>query len=175
MKKLFLISFSVMALCFSAMAQDFRPFRVDAGLGYSIPFNDGFNGGILFYLEPKYEVIPQVSVGLRWEGALFGGGNAEGVSIAMSSGYLLTGDYHFNNNRFRPFAGIGLGGFARGGVSASDTDFDVDAGTSFATMLRAGIDVSHFRLAASYNMAFGDEMFHHFAITVGFYIGGGRR
>jgi len=172
MKKAIFLSCLAMALCFSAVARDFTPFRVDAGLGYAVPFNDGFSGGMLFYVEPKFEVIPQVSVGLRWEGSLFGGGDAEGGSIRISSGYMLTGDYHINNNAFRPFVGMGLGTFVMGEIG---TDAGAYAGTNFATMLRAGFDVSHFRLTASYNMAFASEMFHYFAITAGFYIGGGRR
>jgi len=177
MKKLFVVSLVLLAFSLSASAQDFKPFRVDGGIGYGIPFNEGLDGGILFYLEPKYEVIPQLSVGIRWEGAFFGGGSDEGVSIKMSSGYLATGDYYFNNNSFRPFVGAGLGVFASGGASVNvgTETIKVDGSTNFATMVRAGFDISHFRLTASYNLAFDEDTLNFLAITVGFYIGGGKK
>jgi outer membrane protein X len=179
MKKLLLSVALFCGVALSVQAQDFTPFRVDGGVGYGLPFNDGLDGGVLFYLEPKYEVIPQLSVGIRWEGALFAGAN-EGVSVNLSSAYLATGDYFFTNNKFRPFVGLGLGAYSVGGGSidlGNGQTSDVDGETNFGALLRAGFDVSHFRLALAYNYGgkAGEETFHFFSATIGFYIGGGKK
>ncbi|GHT18190.1 hypothetical protein AGMMS4956_21650 [Bacteroidia bacterium] len=145
-------------------------------MGYAVPFADGYDAGLLFYLEPKYEVVPQIAVGLRWEGALFAGAT-EGVSVSMSSGYYATGDYYFTNSRFRPFAGVGLGAYSTGSASVTINDQTIkgDKETTFGALIRAGFDVSHFRLSASYNLATTKEMFHFVSISLGFYIGGGKK
>jgi len=177
MKKFFLVPLFVLALSLSANSQDFKPFRLDAGAGYGIPFPEGLNGGLLFYVEPKYEIAPQISVGIRWEGSLFGGAE-EGVSIKLSAGYMATGDYYFNNESFRPFVGIGAGVFAVGGMDIEEEGETIkgEGATNFAAMARVGFDYSHFRLTASYNHAFTEgKAFNFIALTVGFYIGGGKR
>src|SRR6476661_5325969 len=76
------------SLCFSAMAQskqsELKPFKVDVSLGYAIPAGTGAKGGVLFAVEPKYAVIPDLSVGVRFEGAVvarFGGYDQEGVPL----------------------------------------------------------------------------------------------
>jgi outer membrane protein X len=173
MKKLLLSAALLCGIALSVQAQDFKPFRVDGGVGYGLPFTEGLDGGVLFYLEPKYEVIPQLSVGIRWEGSLFAG---EGLDAKLSSAYMATGDYFFTNNKFRPFAGLGLGAY-----SIANADFgsngELKSKSNFGALLRAGFDVSHFRLALAYNYGgkIGEETFHFFSATVGFYIGGGKR
>ena len=180
MKKLFVVFLFLVGLCISATAQDFKPLRLDGGLGLGIPFTKGFDAGVLFYLEPKYEIVPrQIAVGVRWEGSLFAGKNAEGSSFSAktSFGYMATGDYYFGNKSFRPFAGLGLGAFkVNAGEASTDNTGKVNFGTNFATMLRTGFDLSHFRLTASYNHAFAKGgAFNFFGITAGFYIGGGKK
>jgi outer membrane protein X len=178
MKKLLLSAALLCGIALSAQAQDFTPFRVDGGAGYGLPFNDGLEGGVLFYLEPKYEIIPQLSVGIRWEGSLFAGAT-EGISVKLSSAYMATGDYFFTNNKFRPFVGAGLGAYAIGGSSIEIEGINIEAEgkTNFGALLRAGFDVSHLRLALAYNYGgkTGDETFHFFSATIGFYIGGGKK
>ena len=180
MKKILILSLAlILGIGATVQAQDFKPFRVDGGVGYGLPFTDGLDGGVLFYLEPKYEVIPQLSVGIRWEGALFAGAG-EGVSVKLSSAYMATGDWFFNNNKFRPFVGLGLGAYSIGGSSIdvqNQGKIDVEGETNFGALLRAGFDISHFRLALAYNYGgkIGEETLHFFSATVGFYIGGGKR
>jgi outer membrane protein X len=176
---LFIALFCGLAMSVQAQGGDFVPFRVDGGMGYGSPFNESLNGGVLFYLEPKYEIVPQISAGLRWEGALFAG-VGDNVSVKLTSSYMLTGDYYFTNNKFRPFAGLGLGAYKIAGAEvevANVTTPDVDATTNFGFLLRAGFDISHFRLALAYNYGgkTGNETFHFFSATIGFYIGGGKR
>ncbi|MCL2098792.1 MAG: outer membrane beta-barrel protein [Bacteroidales bacterium] len=176
MKKL-IILFAVVALTISATnAQDFKPFRVDLGGGYALPFTNPYKGGFGFYLEPKYEVQPQLAIGLRLEALFFGGSDVEGQSagIKLSSGYMATGDYYLNNESFRPFVGLGLGIFRTGAIEINSSALEGSSGTNFSAMARAGFDFYHFRLAASYNAAFAEKMFHYLALNIGFYIGGGK-
>ena len=66
------ITFSVLFLSavIISNAQTFKPFKVDVSTGYAIPGGKEAKGGILFALEPKYAVIPNLSVGLRFEAAV---------------------------------------------------------------------------------------------------------
>jgi len=192
MKKIFVVLALLAGSMSFVMAQDveFKPFRVDAGVGYAIPFTEGLDGGVSMYLEPKYEIVPQIALGLRWEGAFLAGASDDELGIKgkvqLNSSYLLTGDYYLNNNKFRPFVGLGLGFYQIAGASA-DLSFDledfgsVDAGvadkTNFGGMLRAGFDASHFRLTVSYNYGgkVFDETYSYLGISLGFYIGGGKK
>jgi outer membrane protein X len=179
MKKFLFLSVLLLGVAFTVQSQDFKPFRVDGGLGYGIPFGNAYDGGVLFYLEPKYEIASQIAVGLRWEGTLFAGAAVDGesASASLSSGYLATGDYYFNNNKFRPFAGIGLGLHRIAGVSIDDESIEGEGKTNFGGLVRAGFDVSHFRFTLSYNYAgkIGNETHHYLGVTAGFYIGGGKK
>ncbi len=185
MKKLVFAAVMLCGLVLSARAQEFKPFRVDLGAGYALPFSDGAKGGALFYLEPKYAVMDQISVGFRWEGSLMASVAPDGSKgdAKLSSAYMATGDYFLNNNSFRPFAGVGLGAYSIAGASASITIGDataessVDAKTNFGFMIRAGFDISHFRFTVSYNNAgkVGDETHHFLGISVGAFFGGGNR
>jgi len=148
----------------SAIAQsksELKPFKVDVSLGYAIPGGSGSKGGVLFAVEPKYAVISNLSVGLRFEGAViarFSGYDNEGnalASVKAAGSYLATGDYYFTNNySFRPFAGAGVGLFSLAGaeVNTGTGDGSVSAGSKFGGMIRAGIEASHFRLGLEYNI-----------------------
>ena len=186
MKKLFVI---VAFLCtaFIVKAEDYKAFRVDVGLGYAQPSG---GGGVLFAVEPKYAITPNISAGLRMEGAVMAkiqwaylngqyvdSGSTE---VKANGSYLVTGDYHFTTNKFRPFGGLGLGVYSIAGASvdynSTYEDISVDAQNNFGFMLRAGFDVSHIRLAAEYNFAGKDSFdksYNYLGIKFSVYIGGG--
>jgi len=160
MKKIYLI-LSLTVLYFSAFAQkDLKPFKVDLSLGYAIPGGTGSKGGILFATEPKYAVLSNLSVGLRIEGAIVARfscydqeGNAMSASVKASASYLATGDYYFTNTySLRPFAGAGVGIFSLAGVEANSSSGNVSAGSKFGGMIRAGVEISHFRFGIEYNI-----------------------
>jgi hypothetical protein len=160
MKKIYLI-LSLTVLCFSAFAQkDLKPFKVDLSLGYAIPGGPGSKGGVLFAVEPKYAVISNLSVGLRMEGAVvarFSGydqeGNVMNASVKASGSYLVTGDYYFTDNySLRPFAGAGAGIFTLAGVESNSSSGNVSVGSKFGGMIRAGVELSHFRFGIEYNI-----------------------
>ena len=190
MKKLFLLVAGCMFFAATSVhAQvEYKPFRVDIGLGYA--FASG-GGGVLFNVEPKYAVIPQLSVGLKMEADIivrdiaYKENGIESTASAAAQGivsYLATADYHLMQAGFRPFVGAGLGiyNIAAASVKASTAGSEekVGASTNFGGLLRAGFDVGHFRLALAYNFAgkdAADSNTGFLSLSVGAYIGGGKR
>ena len=162
MKNLVAILFFSSILSYSSNSQEavFKPFKVDVSLGYARPGGDGAKGGILFAVEPKYAVIPALSVGLRMEAALvarFSGYDENGetmdASVKASGSYIATGDYYFRANKdFRPFTGGGVGIYSIAGVEASENSGEVSAGSKFGGLVRSGFEYSHFRFGIEYNI-----------------------
>jgi hypothetical protein len=196
------ITFSILLLSSVVFAKaqtesPFKPFKVDVSIGYAMPGGEGAKGGVLFAIEPKYEVIPNLSVGIRWEGAIMVRGtvNADGTvakADAKAAGsYLLTGDYYFTQNTVRPFAGLGLGLYNLAAATADNSGVtSAGASSKFGEMVRAGVELSHFRIGVEYNIVPSTTLetinsstgAHttnkskngYLGIKVGFCIGGGR-
>jgi outer membrane protein W len=166
MKKLTLIL--ALGLFASAVnAQDkkegeLKPFKVDVSLGYAIPGGSGAKGGLLFVVEPKYAVMPNLALGLRIEGAIMARGTETtngttttevDVDVKAASSYLATADYYLNNNySFRPFVGAGLGIYSLASASVNSTSTSAGSGSKFGEMVRAGFEAGHFRLGLEYNI-----------------------
>ena len=168
-----------------AQAQTFKPFKVDASIGYANPQGNIAKAGVLFALEPKYAVVDALALGLRWEGALTAaihydnqGQRVTGDVNALSS-YLLTGDYYFSNKRFRPFAGAGTGFFRVANIDADTDDINdpnysasEDYATKYGFMLRGGFEYGHLRGGLEYNII--GERTNYLGIKLGITFGGGR-
>jgi len=161
MKNLLAIVLFCSLFSLSAIAQkDLKPFKVDVSVGYAIPGGEGAKAGVLFAVEPKYAVIPNLSVGLRMEAAVvarFNGydenGEAIEGSVKGSASYVATGDYYFRNNySFRPFVGGGAGVYTTAGLQVNETSGEVSGGTKFGGLVRSGFEVSHFRFGIEYNI-----------------------
>jgi hypothetical protein len=71
MKKV-LFGLSILATSILANAQEttFKPFKFDIATGYAVPGGSGTKGGLIFAFEPKYALNDNITVGLRWEGAV---------------------------------------------------------------------------------------------------------
>jgi outer membrane protein W len=164
MKKMY-VSLCFAIACLSAIAQskqsEFRPFKVDASIGYAMPAGSGAKGGILAALEPKYAVMDNLSLGLRMEVAVvarFSGYDENGqpldVSVKASGGYLATADYYLTNNySLRPFVGAGAGIYTIATAEESSSGSGgAGADSKFGGMIRAGIEAGHFRLGVEYNI-----------------------
>jgi outer membrane protein W len=168
-----------------AHAQTFKPFKVDVSLGYANPRGNIAKAGVLFALEPKYALADALSLGLRWEGALTAAihYNANGQSVTSDvnalSSYLVTADYYFSNNRFRPFAGAGTGLYRVANISADDEDVNdpnyspsTEYSSKYGFMLRGGFEFGHFRAGLEYNII--GERNNYLGIKLGVCFGGGR-
>ena len=195
MKKI-VLSFLMLASVAIANAQyEFKPFKVDVSLGYAIPGGEGAKGGVLFVIEPKYAVIPNLSVGLRMElavmarGTVDAYGNSADVDVKAAGSYLVTGDYYFTSNTVRPFAGAGLGIYSLAAASVANENTSAGASSKFGEMIRAGVEISHFRVGLEYNIVPKTTMEYinsngvktttsmkngYIGIKVGFCIGGGK-
>ena len=163
MKNLLAIFILSATISLSAKAQDggdLKPFKIDLSMGYAIPGGEGAKGGIIFAVEPKYAVIPNLAVGLRMEGAIiakFSGydeeGNAMNTKVKAAGSYLATGDYYFTNNyALRPFAGAGAGIFSIAGIEVNSSSENISGGSKFGGMIRGGIEAGHFRIGLEYNI-----------------------
>lgn len=189
MKKLFfIISLFAASTAVQAQSKMYKPVKVDLALGYGF----GNAKGVVFSLEPKYNIQDQIAIGLRMEGALLGGMEIESdangatdaeISISAINSYLVTGEYYLSNNSFRPLVGLGTGVYSMGSISTSTNDDNledgnVDVGTRFGLAPRVGFEVGHFRMGLEYNLITGqpkDFNRNYFATKIGFFFGGGKR
>jgi len=151
---------------------EYKPFRIDLGLGYAIA--DG-GGGLLVNFEPKYAVIPQLSVGFKFEWDFIVRDISEHAGVGQRiDSYLVTADYHLLTGSFRPFVGTGFGIYQIAAASLAG----IGDKNNFGTLLRAGVDVSHFRAVFAYNLPGKDKLKNKtgfYSITVGAYIFGGKK
>ena len=126
--------------------QDFKPFKVDIGLGGAAqPYQPG---GLLIYMEPSYSFTDYFKTGIRLEQAI--------LSMKDIGSSALTFDYYFTNNDvFRPFAGGGFGYYntsAYGGCDPGPTTIKTVRNTkNSGAFLRTGFEVGHFRLGIEYD------------------------
>lgn len=184
----------------STQAQQEGRFRMGMDLGPAIPKNGGI--GALFNLEPKVNIAHNMNVGIR-----FGvSGLAKDVTYfnisedyegEVSANISVSGtfDYYFNkgNSNAAPFVGAGFGYYALSSLDIENGDLDnpdaignLVANFKWAPMLRAGVELGKFRMAAEYNFVpasdlqntagdvIGEAINQYFGFTLGFYIGGGR-
>jgi len=189
MKKLliiFLLALSTRAvLAQKIWDREFKPFKIDASAGYAIPQASGAKGGLLFALEPKYAFLgDQLSFGLRLEAAILTpvedtSDISSQQSQANVSG-LLTGDYYFNNNDFRPFLGGGFGLYSVVNQTGKDEGAllpNADFSNKLGIMLRGGFEWGHLRTGLEYNFVSSNSSeakYGYFGIKVGIILGGGR-
>ena len=75
------------------------------------------------------------------------------ASVKASGSYLATADYYFTDHySIRPFAGAGAGIFTIAGVESTSSSDKVSVGSKFGGMVRAGVELSHFRFGVEYNI-----------------------
>lgn len=194
MKKFIFLALFTLITSFS-FAQVKDRFRVNLDLGYTIPTNGG--GGILFTIEPKWNLTDNMNVGIRWQSAAMSKGltiDASGTttnsSISANSSFLGTYDYYFNSgsSSFAPYVGAGLGLYVLGNMSienSANNDASISAGSKFGGVIHGGFEAGKFRMGVEYNLipksdsyltngTMGKVSNSYIGITLGFFIGGGR-
>ena len=185
MKKLLtLILFS--GIMVSAFAQKetgtdnlkFKKFKTDVSFGYAKPLVTSSGGGVLFAIEPKYAIIDQVSIGLRIEAAVTAKIDKAGnnSSAKANASYLFTSDYYFNNHKFRPFGGAGLGIYTTASVDKNTiitSSGTLPTASKFGFMARVGFEYGHLRLGVESN--FLADKAGYLGFKLGVCIGGGHK
>lgn len=199
MKKLLFIVFAI-AIFHSSQAQHAGRFRMGMDLGPAIPKNGGI--GALVNFEPKVNIRHNLNIGLRFGVAAL----AKDVTyfdliddyegeVSANISFSGTIDYYFNkgNSAAAPFIGGGFGYYTLSSLDIENGDFDtpedignLEADFKWAPMIRAGVELGKFRMAAEYNFIptsnlqntsgdiIGEAINEYFGFTLGFYVGGGR-
>ncbi|HLN54090.1 MAG TPA: hypothetical protein VK212_10310 [Lentimicrobium sp.] len=174
--------------CFGTNAQSklYKAAEADIGLIVAFPTNPDLNIGFGGYFEPRYNVADRVSAGVRFEvvaiasneGAIINGDVVE-INVSGVTSFLLTGDYYFTDTYIRPFAGAGVGLFILGDVDYVSEQVVTDRlGTRFGYVPRIGIEASHLRLTAEYNIITGLTEINsrdYIGLKLAITIGGGRK
>lgn len=193
MKKIILSVF-IVVLSWSGYAQKEGGFRVGLDLGV-VPANGG--GGVLFSLEPKYNIKDNMNVGLRIGLAAIvrdvnDSGSTTSAKVSANGSYVATYDYYFNGagNSFVPYLGAGAGYFSVANVAFDDTNnsnyVNIDATGKLGGLVRGGFEWSKFRMGLEYNLVpestlqdingtnKGTVANSYVGIHLGFYVGGGK-
>ncbi|WP_194974132.1 hypothetical protein [Aquiflexum lacus] len=188
----------IFGFTFTANGQEKGKFRVGLDLGYTVPMAGG--GGLLYYLEPKYNIRENMNIGLRIGGATMlrdivysSNTNAGSAKISVNISYVLTYDYYFKTegSSFAPFVGGGIGWMRFASLDWETTADPEDFGflgtrSTIAPVLRAGFEAAKFRFSLDYNIVpksdlvnsqgtvIGETGNAYLGIAIGFYVGGGK-
>lgn len=190
MKKSILVM-ALLLISLVSYSQREGAFRVGLDLGF-VPASGG--AGISYYLEPKYNIKNNMNVGLRIGGAAIArdiedNGGPTLVTATGVASYLGTFDYYFPNGKsFVPFVGGGLG-YAEALSVRGDENLEVTSQSTtggFGGVIRGGFEWGKFRMGLEYNFVPKSNLYYdtfdshedisnsYFAITLGFYVGGGK-
>ncbi|MEX0596719.1 MAG: hypothetical protein WD512_09475 [Candidatus Paceibacterota bacterium] len=187
-------SILVMALLLTSImsySQREGAFRVGFDLGF-VPASGG--AGVSYYLEPKYNIKDNMNVGFRIGGAAIArdvedNGGSTFVTATGAASYLGTFDYYFPKGKsFVPFVGGGIG-YAGALSVRADEDSDLSGQSvsgGFGGVIRGGFEWGKFRMGLEYNLVPKSKLYYennvsnedisnsYFAVTLGFYVGGGK-
>lgn len=194
MKKL-ILAVAIAMLFTNAYAQEQGGFRVGLDLGYTFPSNGG--GGVLFSLEPKYNITDNMNVGLRVGVAAMirdieDNGETTSAKVSANGSYVATYDYYFNGagTSFVPYIGGGAGYYSIANVEFDDTTDSeavaIDATGKIGALVRGGFEWGKFRMGLEYNLVpesdlqnvngdnIGTVSNSYLGVHLGFYVGGGK-
>ncbi|MFV8343075.1 hypothetical protein [Flavobacterium sp. XS2P39] len=194
MKK-FILAVGIAMLFTNVYAQKEGGFRVGLDLGYTFPSNGG--GGVLFSLEPKYNIKENMNIGLRIGVAAMirdieDNGNTTSAKVSANGSYVATYDYYFNGagTSFVPYIGGGAGYYSIANVEFDDTSESdavaIDATGKMGALIRGGFEWGKFRMGLEYNLVpesdlqningdhIGTVSNTYLGVHLGFYVGGGK-
>jgi opacity protein-like surface antigen len=185
---------SSLALAFPALASEhYQPVRVELVLvGAYGPGDVATYGGGLA-VEPKYNVNDQIALGLRIEATGMASENvyaSPGVSTSLSArgvvAFLAKADVYLTTTSARPFLGFGAGLYTMGSATSGVSGVGSGAFRGFGIAPQVGLNIGHFRIAATYNVVTGGQQVivatgtgptlakDYFAFEIGGTIGGSR-
>ncbi len=187
--------FFALALFFSTAltAQDrfevvhhYKPFEVELNAGYARPQGKGAKVGFLLGMEPRYNIVDKVAVGLRMEATAMARGYV-GVNGTTPTGngeaglglhFTPTVEYYFTNRLVRPFIGGGAGIYNFLSIEANSDNggtVQIPTSTRFGGFARAGIEIWHLRAAFEYNFVGKTNNINnnYLGIKLGITLGGG--
>lgn len=174
MKSFFVLIFCVLtAGSLMSQAESYKAFEFELGIGYALASGD-VDGGIAFRLEPRYNLMDNLSVGLRYEAAAVAGSDdSEFTEASTISSFLVTSDYYFGNGSTRVFGGLGVGIFALGSIGEGG----IELGSKFGLAPRIGLELGHFRPSLTYNLITGTDVYDpsYLGLNIGFVFGGGSK
>lgn len=188
-----LLTFLTLTLSITVFAQDrfeiehhYKPFKVDAGMGYARPAGKGAKAGVLLYMEPKVNLLDRLAVGIRTEATAMARGNIDrngteftGTGEAgLSLSFLGTADYYFTNRLVRPYIGGGAGIYNLLGVEGTTDaggNITIPKETKFGGVARAGLEIWHLRAGVEYNFVSksGQINNNYLGLKIGIVFGGG--
>lgn len=154
----------------------FKPFRMEAAMGYVNTAITENKYALDFSLEPKYGINDAVWIGLRLEAALLIKPTTytdDFQSLGIFS-VLSTVDYSFViNENFRPYVGFGTGTYTfKHYYDGEDARLSKTA-TQFGFCPRVGFEFKRMRVGVEFNMIQGG--YNYTAFKVGFPLGSATR
>lgn len=153
----------------------YRKFKVDVTLGYSRIMEDAVDAsyGFNFSVEPKFNVLDNLAVGLKLEAAGFILSDDEDyVTLASLPSVSLTSEYYFGKKTVRPYIGVSAGAYFPKTYKFDDETITYSGDTQFGFAPRVGVQIGHFRVGAEYNIV---EDGNFLSIKLGASIGGGKK
>lgn len=153
MKYRLMFTFFALSLMQNVIAQDDKKFNFGVSFGY-VSTTDNADGAVI-HLEPGYVLNERLSVGMRIEWALMGK-VIEGLETSVDGGdksVTFNATTYFPGDRFRFFAGVGLGVYHIARVAHPVAGFGtVDSKLFMGGYPRVGIQYGRFNLMAEYNI-----------------------
>lgn len=151
----------------------YRKFKVDVMAGYSHYLEEGiYNYGINYTIEPKYNILDNLAVGLKLEAVDFRLVYDDVTEDITSLSAALSTEYYLGKKVFRPFFGMSVGYYSFLSDYNSVYSDRVTESSDFGGGPKIGFQVGHFRFATEMNFT-NENVF--VCLKLGGTIGGGKR
>ncbi|GAB3038896.1 outer membrane beta-barrel protein [Spirosoma pulveris] len=149
-----------------------KPFKVNLGVGYASPVdfagvNSFVKPGIVYSLEPQYELSRNLEVGVRLEQAFIKRSEAldgdiyKNTKVSSMISAVATANYVLKlENGFRPYIGVGIGGYYTGeslqtnqvAGSSSVVSYPLPAAVNLGGLGRVGVKYGIVYVEGTYNL-----------------------
>ncbi|SOD78250.1 outer membrane beta-barrel protein [Spirosoma fluviale] len=149
-----------------------KPFKVNLGVGYASPLdkvgtNDFVKPGLVYSLEPQYELSRNLEVGVRLEQAFIKRSEAldgdiyKNTKVNSMLSAVATANYVLRlKSGFRPYIGVGIGGFYTGeslqtnqvSGTSSVVSYPLPAAVNLGGLGRVGVKYGILNIEGTYNL-----------------------